>query len=69
VLLDFDGAPADRRDAKRREAQSMLDATLGVGADTLLAPASTDPNCDPSRVVENMRWLAREAGTRDLRVA
>jgi 4-hydroxyphenylpyruvate dioxygenase len=69
VLLDFDGAPSAKRDAKRREALAILDAALRVGADTLLVPASTDKSCDPSRIVEDMRWLAREASARGLRVA
>src|SRR5580700_4692975 len=57
VLLDFDGAPGAKRDAKRREALAILDAALRVGADTLLVPASTDKSCDPSCVIEDMRWL------------
>jgi 4-hydroxyphenylpyruvate dioxygenase len=69
VLRDFDGAPGNERDAKRREASSMLDTALLVGADTLQVPASTNPNCDPARVVEDMHWLASEAGKRGLRIA
>lgn len=69
VLLDFDGAPGIQRDSKRAQALSMLDTAAQVGADTLLVPASTDPGCDPSRIVEDMRWLAREAAARGLRIA
>jgi 4-hydroxyphenylpyruvate dioxygenase len=47
----------------------MLDAARKVGAHTLLVPASTDPNCDPTQVDEDMRWLARAAAERGLRVA
>jgi 4-hydroxyphenylpyruvate dioxygenase len=68
-LLDFDGAPPNRRDGKRQEAETMLDTAVKVGAPTLLTPASTDPNCDPGRVVGDMRWLARTAAARGLRVA
>ncbi len=69
VLLDFDGAPGDKRAAKRAEAVAMLDTAVQVGARTLLAPASTDPACDPTRVTEDLRWLADEAAKRGLRVA
>jgi 4-hydroxyphenylpyruvate dioxygenase len=69
VLLDFDGAPDSKRDAKRLEAQKMLDTAFRLGATTLLAPASTDPDCDPARIVEDMAWLAREASVRGLRIA
>jgi 4-hydroxyphenylpyruvate dioxygenase len=68
-LLDFDGAPPNRRDAKRQEAETMLDMAVKVGAPTLLTPASTDPHCDPALVVGDMRWLARTATARGLRVA
>ncbi|MHC1479046.1 sugar phosphate isomerase/epimerase family protein [Frateuria aurantia] len=69
VLLDFDGAPDSKRAAKRAEAVSMLDTAVAVGATTLLVPASTDFACRPERIVEDMRWLAREAGQRGLRIA
>ncbi|PLR33024.1 sugar phosphate isomerase/epimerase [Chimaeribacter californicus] len=69
VLLDFDGAPDGLRDAKRAEAQRMLDTAVRVGATTLLAPACTHPGCIAARVEEDLRWLAREAGRRGLRVA
>ena len=69
VLLDFDGAPDRRREAKRAEALRMLDTAVLVGASTLLTPASTDPDCDPGRVVDDLRWLATEAHQRGLRIA
>lgn len=69
VLLDFDGAPAQKREAKRSEALQMLDTAVEVGATTLLVPASTDVSCNPDTIVEDMRWLAREAGKRGVRVA
>ena len=69
VLLDFDGAPGERRAAKRAEALAMLDTAVRLGAKTLLTPASTDPDCDPSRIIEDMAWLAAEADRRNLRVA
>jgi 4-hydroxyphenylpyruvate dioxygenase len=69
VLLDFDGAPGERRATKRKEARSMLDEAVQLGASTLLTPASTDCECDPNRVEEDMRWLAGEAASRGLRVA
>ena len=69
VLLDFDGAPGERRTAKRQEALQMLDLAVQLGATTLLAPASTDPGCDPSRIVDDLAWLARQAAARGLRVA
>lgn len=42
VLLDFDGAPGDKRAAKRAEALAMLDMAVRVGADAVLAGASAD---------------------------
>ncbi|MGI8404233.1 MAG: sugar phosphate isomerase/epimerase family protein, partial [Thermomicrobiales bacterium] len=69
VLSDFDGAPADKRDAKRRDAEAMLDTAAKVGADTVLAPASTDQNCDSGRIAGDMRWFTRIASTRGLRIA
>jgi 4-hydroxyphenylpyruvate dioxygenase len=69
VLLDFDGAPDARRAQKRAEALRMLDTAVRVGATTLLTPASTDPSCEPDRIVEDLRWLAAEAGRRGLRIA
>jgi 4-hydroxyphenylpyruvate dioxygenase len=69
VLLDFDGAPDAIRPSKRAEALQMLDTARALGADTLLAPASTDPHCVAGREAEDLRWLAREAAARDLRIA
>lgn len=69
VLLDFDGAPGNRRAEKRAEAIAMLDMAVQLGAGTLLAPASTDPACDAARIVPDLAWLAQEAAARGLRVA
>ncbi|MDE1148188.1 MAG: sugar phosphate isomerase/epimerase [Azospirillaceae bacterium] len=69
VLLDFDGAPAAKREAKRREALAMLDTASRVGATTLLVPASTDAACDGARVIEDMAWLAQAAAAGGLRIA
>ncbi|WP_025731697.1 type I 3-dehydroquinate dehydratase [Carnimonas nigrificans] len=69
VLLDFDGAPPDKRAAKREEAVQMLETAKAVGATTLLVPASTDRECQAQRVVEDMRWLTQQAAQRNLRIA
>lgn len=69
VLLDFDGAPEEQREEKRRDALKMMDAALALGATTLLTPASTQKNCIAEREEEDIRWLAQEAGKRGLRVA
>lgn len=69
VLLDFDGAPDARRDAKRKEALQMLETAVLLGATTLLTPASTDPDCVAGREEEDLRWLSREAGKRGLKIA
>lgn len=69
VLPDFDGAPDDIRENKRAEALSMLDAAVKLGATTVLAPASTDRRCIANRINDDMRWLAREAASRQLRIA
>lgn len=69
VLLDFDGAPDEMRQSKRDEALQMLATAVSLGATTLLTPASTDQNCVAGREEEDIRWLAREAGKRGLRVA
>ena len=69
VLLDFDGAPGARRSAKRQEALQMLDLAVQVGATSVLAPASTDPDCDAARIVDDLAWLAQQAATRGLRIA
>ena len=69
VLLDFDGAPGDKRAAKRNEALTLLDTAAALGAGTLLVPASTDPDCDPARITEDLVWLVDEARRRGLRIA
>lgn len=69
VLLDFDGAPDDQREPKRQEALKMLDTAVSLGATTLLTPASTHSACIAEREEEDIRWLAREASQRGLRVA
>lgn len=69
VLADFEGAPDERREAKRAEARAVLDAAVLVGAPAVLVAASTDPACVVERVDEDMRWLARQAGQRGLRIA
>jgi len=69
VLLDFDGAPDEIRDAKRQEAIALLDRATALGANTVLTPACTHKDCVAERVVDDLRWLAREAASRGLRVA
>lgn len=69
VLLDFDGAPGGHRMVRRQEAVRMLDQAVQLGADTLLAPASTDAGCDPARIVDDLVWLAQQAAARGMRVA
>ena len=69
VLRDFDGAPDKLRENKRAEALAMLDMAAKLGADTLLTTASSDACCIVSRVEEDMRWLAREAASRNLKIA
>jgi len=69
VLLDFDGAPGERRAAKRAEAEHMLDTAVTLGASTVLVPASTDPECDHARIADDLAWLVDQAHTRELRIA
>lgn len=69
VLMDVDGAPGAKRNVKREEAVRMLDMAMQLDAGTLLVPASTDPDCDPARVVDDLVWLAQEAAARRLRIA
>ncbi len=69
VLLDFDGAPGDRRVEKRRKAIAMLDIARTLGTRTMLVPASTDPDCDRARIGEDMAWLVGEAKARGIRIA
>ena len=69
VLLDFDGAPDAIREGKRAEALRMMDTAVAVGANTLLTPACTRKDCVADRIEEDLRWLAKEAAQRGLRVA
>ena len=69
VLLDFDGAPDDQREEKRRDALKMMETAAALGATTLLTPASTQKECIAGREEEDIGWLAQEAGKRGLRVA
>lgn len=69
VLLDFDGAPDDQREEKRRDALKMMETAAALGATTLLTPASTQKECIAGREEEDIRWLAQEARKRGLRVA
>ena len=69
VLLDFDGAPDGMQKEKREEALAMLDTAAALGATTLLAPASTHPDCMAERETNDLYWLSREAAKRDLKVA
>ncbi|ROP50041.1 4-hydroxyphenylpyruvate dioxygenase [Enterobacter sp. BIGb0383] len=69
VLLDFDGAPDGMQKQKREEALAMLDTAAALGATTLLAPASTHPDCMAERETDDLYWLSREAAKRDLKVA
>ena len=69
VLLDFDGAPASLRESKRTEAILMLETAVTVGATTLLVPACTNRECVADRIEDDLRWLAREAASRQLRIA
>jgi 4-hydroxyphenylpyruvate dioxygenase len=69
VLRDFDGAADDRREGKRAEALMMLDMAVQLGAKTLLTTASSDAHCVARRVNDDMRWLAREANSRHLKIA
>lgn len=69
VLRDFDGAPDHRRQAARDGAERHLDVARELGASTILVAASTDPDCVPERVVQDLRWLADRAAERSLTVA
>jgi 4-hydroxyphenylpyruvate dioxygenase len=69
VLLDFDGAPDSIREDKRHEALRMLDTAVALGANLLLTPACTHKECVGERIEEDLRWLARQAGQRGLRIA
>jgi len=69
VLRDFDGAPDAVHEKKRAEALFMLDIAQKLGTDTILTTASSDRACDPRRIEDDLRWLAKEAATRKLRIA
>lgn len=69
VLLDFGGAPELIRGSKRAETLIMLDTAMKVGARTVLTPACTNRDCVAERIDDDMRWLARQAVSRGLRIA
>lgn len=69
VLLDFDGAPDGKREAKRKEALAMLDTAVAIDIGTMLVPASTDPDCQPARIGEDLAWLVDQAKARGRRIA
>ena len=69
VLRDFDGAPDDVRDKKRKEALTMLEVASRIGAETVLVTASSDPACVAANIDDDLRWLAGEAAKRHLRIA
>jgi 4-hydroxyphenylpyruvate dioxygenase len=68
-LADFDGACDSVRGEKRAEAIRLLDTAAHLGAGTLLTTSSTHTECLPERIDEDLRWLAREASLRDVRIA
>ncbi|WP_201192472.1 sugar phosphate isomerase/epimerase family protein [Pseudomonas fluorescens] len=69
VLRDFAGAPAHLRDEKRAQAIQMMDIAVSIGADCVQSPAITLLDCEPDKIDEDLRWLARQAATRGLRIA
>ena len=69
VVRDFEGAPDERRESKRAEVKGFLEQAVSVGAPMILVAASTDPGLVPERIVEDLQWLADEAGKSGLRVA
>ena len=69
VVRDFDGAPEAFRDGKRAQALFMLDTAVQLGTDTVLVTASSDPACIPDGICDDLRWLAKEAAARGLRIA
>ena len=69
VLSDFDGAPGNKRVEKRAEATKILDDGAASGAKLVLAASTSFPDVDPSRIVEDMQWLADEAKKRGLNIA
>lgn len=54
VLLDFDGAAAPFRQAKRNEALTMLDVAEKIGAKTLLVPANTNDSCIKDNIEQDL---------------
>lgn len=69
VLRDFAGAPQHLHEEKRSQAIQMLDMAVAIGTDTVQSPATTLADCDPDKVDEDLRWLAREASKRGLRIS
>ncbi|MGB8029889.1 MAG: sugar phosphate isomerase/epimerase family protein [Terracidiphilus sp.] len=69
IIRDFDGAPDDVRESKRVQALNELDTAVKIGATVVLTTASSDQRCVASRIDEDMRWLAREAAARHLKIA
>ena len=69
VLRDFDGATDAAREGKRAEALHHLDLAVRLGAPMVLVAASTDPDSQADRIVDDLRWLAERARERGLRVA
>jgi len=69
IIADFDGACDARRSVKRAEAIRMLDSAVAVGANLVVLSASTNRDCIPARIDDDVRWLAREAAHRHLRLA
>jgi 4-hydroxyphenylpyruvate dioxygenase len=68
-LRDFDGAPDALRQSKRAEALSMLNTAARLGADMVLTTASSDLTCEASKIDDDIRWLAKEAAARELKIA
>ncbi|MBD8094595.1 sugar phosphate isomerase/epimerase [Pseudomonas fluorescens] len=69
VLRDFAGAPPYLHDEKRAQATQMLDMAVSIGTNTVQSPATTLVDCDPDKVDEDLRWLARQAAARGLRIS
>ena len=69
IIRDFEGAPGDVRESKHAAALIELDTAVKIGATTVLTTASSDPRCIATRIDEDMRWLAREAAARQLKIA
>jgi 4-hydroxyphenylpyruvate dioxygenase len=69
VLRDFAGAPPHLHEEKRMQAIQMLDLAVAIGTDTVQSPATTLHDCNPDKIDEDLRWLAREAASRGLRIA